>query len=326
MAKFTHAAFFLLLLAIPLGLSMARVVTTTIDVDSSSCHDQIDQVTDQPGTYIDEVDQEKTDQLNRDLDTIDQAIEQFDADFDEDSTPVDEIDVVGDEQYDEESDEGHIVMPTDDDFESEEEGKLGIAVGSVVTPAFFNSIISQADPSCKGKRFYTRGAFLNATKSYRKFGNLSNTAAKREIAAFFAHVTHETGHLCYIEEIQKSTYCNKASERQWPCAPGKQYYGRGPLQLTWNFNYGPCGKANRFDGLKNPDIVAKNRVIAWKTALWFWMKNVRPVLRRGFGATIRAINGGECGGGRPAAVASRVKYYKNYCRRFRVSTGPNVSC
>ncbi|CAN0880079.1 Chitinase 4 [Linum grandiflorum] len=329
MAKLSHLAFFLLLLAVPFGLAMARVVTTIEAANSSPCQNQLDQ--------------EKPDQPYTDLDEIDQTIHQFDADFDQDT--LEEIDSKEEEYYDDETsddDEGYIAMPTDveqetdsslsllndDDVDSvsEEEGRLGINVARVVTPAFFNSIINQADPSCKGKRFYTRAAFLNATKSYRKFGNLTNTAAKREIAAFFAHVTHETGHLCYIEEIQKSTYCNRASEREWPCAPGKQYYGRGPLQLTWNFNYGPCGKANRFDGLKNPDIVAKNRVIAWKTALWFWMKNVRPVLRRGFGATIRAINGGECGGGRPAAVRARVKYYTNYCRRFNVTRGPNVSC
>ncbi|CAN1142548.1 Chitinase 5, partial [Linum perenne] len=132
--------------------------------------------------------------------------------------------------------------------------------------------------------------------------------------------------LCYIEEIQKSTYCDP-NAKQWPCAPGKQYFGRGPLQLTWNYNYGPCGRANRFDGLKNPEIVARNPVVAWKTALWYWMKNVRPVVGSGFGATIRAINGAlECNGKNPAAVNARVKYYEDYCKRFKVAPGPNLRC
>ncbi|CAN1142540.1 Chitinase 5 [Linum perenne] len=214
-------------------------------------------------------------------------------------------------------------MPTDDPelfVPDLDEGQLGIAVERVVTQAFFNSIISKAAPSCAGKKFYTRSSFLNAAKSYSKF------ASKREIAAFFAHVTHETGHLCYIEEIQKSTYCDP-NAKQWPCAPGKQYFGRGPLQLTWNYNYGPCGRANRFDGLKNPEIVARNPVVAWKTALWYWMKNVRPVVGSGFGATIRAINGAlECNGKNPAAVNARVKYYEDYCKRFKVAPGPNLRC
>ncbi|CAN1849822.1 Chitinase 4 [Linum perenne] len=327
MAKFSpRVAFFLLLLAIPLALAVAEVVTT-VEVDSSSpCQDEIEIKIDQPGTSFDQVDQEKTDQLNRDLDAIDQAIDQFNADFDEDSTLVDESDVV-DEQYDDqELNEGYIVMPTDDDVESDEDGKVGIPVGDVVTQAFFNSIINKAAPSCKGKRFYTRQSFLNAARSYPQFGQLSGANAKREIAAFFAHVTHETGSLCYIEEIQKSTYCDP-NAKQWPCAPGKQYFGRGPLQLTWNYNYGPCGRANRFDGLKNPEIVARNPTISWRTALWYWMKNVRPVVGRGFGATIRAINGAlECNGKNPAAVNARVKYYQDYCRTFKVAPGPNLRC
>ncbi|CAI0449529.1 unnamed protein product [Linum tenue] len=132
--------------------------------------------------------------------------------------------------------------------------------------------------------------------------------------------------LCYTEEIKKSRYCDPKAKK-WPCAPGRQYYGRGPLQLTWNYNYGPCGRANRFDGLKNPDIVARNRVVAWKAALWFWMKNVRPVVGRGFEPTIRAINGAlECNGKNPGAVKARVDFYKGYCKRFGVAPGPNLTC
>ncbi|CAI0471867.1 unnamed protein product [Linum tenue] len=106
----------------------------------------------------------------------------------------------------------YIAMPTDnrkqsessysddhaDEFDSEEstssEDNLGVPVRNVVTQAFFNSIIRKAPPNCKGKRFYTRAAFLTATRSYPRFGQLKpDPAAKREIAAFFAHVTHETG-------------------------------------------------------------------------------------------------------------------------------------
>ncbi|CAN1849851.1 Chitinase 4 [Linum perenne] len=226
--------------------------------------------------------------------------------------------------------EVELEMPTDDPEEfvlDSDEGLVGIAVDRVVTRAFFDSIISQAAPNCAGKRFYTRSSFLTAAKSYSKFGKLRNdTVSKREIAAFFAHVTYETGHLCYIEEIQKSTMC-QASSKQWPCVPGKRYYGRGPFLLTWNFNYGPCGKANNFDGLKDPDIVARNPVVAWKASLWFWMLNVRPVVGSGFGATIRAFNGGlECNGKNPAAINARVKYYENYCKSIKVSPGPNLRC
>ena len=71
----------------------------------------------------------------------------------------------------------------------------GGGVAGIVTDAFFNGIKSQSSGSCAGQSFYTRQAFLNAAGSpaYSGFGSGSSDAAKREIAAFFAHVTHETG-------------------------------------------------------------------------------------------------------------------------------------
>jgi chitinase len=63
-----------------------------------------------------------------------------------------------------------------------------------VTDAFFNGILNQATGDCPGKSFYTRAAFLSALNSYTQFGTTGTADdSKREIAAFFAHVTHETG-------------------------------------------------------------------------------------------------------------------------------------
>ena len=70
----------------------------------------------------------------------------------------------------------------------------GVPVGDIVTQSFFDSIIGQADASCAGKGFYTRDAFLSSLGSYSAFGQTGTTDdSKKEIAAFFAHVTHETG-------------------------------------------------------------------------------------------------------------------------------------
>ncbi|CAN1770038.1 Endochitinase PR4 [Linum perenne] len=199
------------------------------------------------------------------------------------------------------------------------------AVADIVTQDFWNSIHDQAGNDCAGKTFYTRDAFLQATGSYPDFGNRgSETDSKREIAAFFAHVTQETGSLCYVEEINRDTYCDPSPP--YPCAQGKSYYGRGPLQLSWNYNYKDAGDANNFNGVQDPDIVARDPVIAWKTALWFWMTNVRPVLPKGFGATIRKINGMECDGGNPAAVRVRVNYYKSYCQKFGIQSERRPGC
>ncbi|KAI4297210.1 hypothetical protein L6164_037105 [Bauhinia variegata] len=69
-----------------------------------------------------------------------------------------------------------------------------VALADIVTDSFFNGIISKAAASCAGKKFYTRSAFLNAAKSYSQFGNIGSAAnSKREVAAAFAHFTHETG-------------------------------------------------------------------------------------------------------------------------------------
>ena len=65
------------------------------------------------------------------------------------------------------------------------------SVADIVTPEFFNGILDQADASCEGKNFYSRAAFLEAVNSFPQFGTADDI--RREIAAFFAHVTHETG-------------------------------------------------------------------------------------------------------------------------------------
>ncbi|CAN6239016.1 unnamed protein product [Urochloa humidicola] len=210
-------------------------------------------------------------------------------------------------------------------------GSAGMSVASVVTAAFFNGIKSQGVNGCKGKgeSFYTRGAFLSAASSYPHFAHAGSVAdGKREIAAFFAHATHETSYFCYINEIDGASmnYCD-ASDAAWPCAPGQGYYGRGPLQLSWNYNYGPAGKNIGFDGLGNPGIVAQDPVVSFKSALWFWMDNVHLLMPQGFGATIRAINGGlECDGRNAAEMNARVRFYRQYCQELGVEPGSNLTC
>ncbi|KAM0921818.1 hypothetical protein ACQ4PT_006728 [Festuca glaucescens] len=186
---------------------------------------------------------------------------------------------------------------------------LAAALLSAAGPAAAQNCGCQAGFCCSqyGQSFYTRQAFLNAVGSYSGFASGSSDAAKREVAAFFAHVTHETGHFCYIEEINGASqnYCDTGYP-QWPCSSGVKYYGRGPLQLTWNYNYGAAGQSIGFDGLRSPQTVAQDPVVAFKTALWYWMTNVHGVLPQGFGATTRAINGAvECDGKNTAQMNAR---------------------
>ena len=134
---------------------------------------------------------------------------------------------------------------------------------------------------------------------------------------------------CYIEEINGASqnYCDSS---QWPCNPNRKYYGRGPLQLTWNYNYGPAGKSIGFNGIDAPGTVAEDVTVSFKAAMWFWFVggNVHSIITsgRGFGRTIRAINGGECNGKQTSSVNARIGYYKEYCSKFGVAPGDNLAC
>lgn len=132
---------------------------------------------------------------------------------------------------------------------------------------------------------------------------------------------------CYIEEANGASkdYCD-ASNTLYPCVPGKLYYGRGPIQLSWNYYYGPAGNDIGFDGLTYPEYVATDPLISFKTACWFWVNKIQYYLQQGFGATIRALNSAECNGGNPTAVKTRINYYLDYCKGFDVDPGQNLYC
>ncbi|KAH7547572.1 endochitinase EP3 [Ziziphus jujuba] len=199
------------------------------------------------------------------------------------------------------------------------------SVADLVTDQFIDGIKNKAS-DCPNRGFYTRQAFLDALNSYPEFGTGGSADdTKREVAAFFAHATHESGYLCKTEEDNKDVYCD-TNYPQYPCNPNKKYYGRGPLQLTWNYNYALAGSSNNFDGLNNPEIVASDAVVSFKSALWFWKENVRSVLSQGFGATIRKINSIECNNGAPDKVQARIDLYTDYCNQFGVAPGDNLSC
>ncbi|BFH14021.1 chitinase [Paenibacillus melissococcoides] len=209
----------------------------------------------------------------------------------------------------------------------------GIGGGFVVTEAQFNQMFPDRNP------FYTYSGFVSALSAYPAFANTgSDTIKKQEAAAFLGNVAQESGHLRYIVELDTSTYpfyCDNSSVL-YPCAPGKQYYGRGPLQLSWNFNYGAAGAALGLPLLTNPDLVAQDSSVAWKTALWFWNTQsgagtMTPhnamVNGAGFGETIRSINGvKECNGANPGAVNNRISFYTIFANLLGVPTGGNLGC
>ncbi len=175
---------------------------------------------------------------------------------------------------------------------------------------------------------------------------------KKELAAFFAHVAHETRNginnqfndgLMLITEISKNAdYITQ--NNIYPAVLGKKYYGRGPLQLSYNSNYGfasDCIFGDKNILLKNPDLVVNDPVVAFETALYFWMTpqsskpsahevitgkwkpntdEIKKNYQTGFGMTINIINGNlECNkGDSNAAMKDRIGFYQYFLKRFKI--------
>jgi predicted chitinase len=204
--------------------------------------------------------------------------------------------------------------------------------GFVVSQSQFSAMF----PNANG--FYTYANLVTALAKYPAFATTGNSSQQlQEAAAFFANVSHETGGLVYINEIAQDVYCGGGS---YACAPGQEYYGRGPLQISWNYNYGAAGAALGLDLIDNPGLVATDGVVTWETALWYWMTQsgnagVTPhnamVNGSNFGQTINAINGGiECGQA-PGSIGyqemqDRVSLYTQFTNLFGVSTGGTTGC
>ncbi len=99
------------------------------------------------------------------------------------------------------------------------------------------------------------------------------------------------GGLYWIEEVGHSTDTEGKSSSQhyvdygsaYNPVEGRSYHGRGPIQLSWNYNYGQFSHWLYDNGmypevikernilLKNPGLVNKDAVIAFLSAIWFNM-------------------------------------------------------
>ncbi|XP_044979827.1 L-type lectin-domain containing receptor kinase IX.1-like [Hordeum vulgare subsp. vulgare] len=212
------------------------------------------------------------------------------------------------------------------------------SVPSTITLEAFDSMLSGRNLSgCDGGAFYTYDAFVEAANAsvLRGFGTTGDDATRRrELAAFFGQTSYVTTGYCYVKAV------NRAS------AP---YYGRGPIQLTTEDNYRQAGRALGLDLLGNPDLVSTDPVVAFKTAIWFWMTAPAPPspschavmtggwtpsaqdrdagLLPGYGMTTYILNGGtECNQTSATAQDRVNNYYKKYCDILRVGYGNNTFC
>jgi chitodextrinase len=207
-------------------------------------------------------------------------------------------------------------------------------------------------------------AIITQVLDYGTFvGEGDINARKRELVAFLANISQETtggwptapgGQYAwglYFREEQGYEGTNNIGYRDetntiYPPAPGKSYHGRGPIQLSYNYNYGQASELIFGDKnilLANPEKVIQDGIIAFETGIWFWMAPQYPKpschdvmipgkwtptpaqqtagIKPGFGATINIINGGiECGSGQENTKAlSRIAHYQRYATIKQVS-------
>lgn len=216
--------------------------------------------------------------------------------------------------------------------------------------------------------FYSFKSFVKAAKIFPLFlGEGNSTQQKRELAAFLANIAQETSGgwaeapggynrwgLYFLEENlegQKNNYID-SSKKKFPSSPGKKYFGRGPKQLSWNYNYAQFSQAWYGDMdtlIEFPERLSADPVLSFASAIWFWVNPQKPkpschdimlgnwiptdddILKNrmpGFGATVNVINGGvECGTGIPSQKTNyRYAYYRYFCTYFGVDPGENINC
>jgi len=207
------------------------------------------------------------------------------------------------------------------------------------------------------------------TVDYAKlFSEGSQETIRQELAAYFANASQETTGgwpsatpsqwawgLCYVHEspLDETTkddrftddhavYGTKAT-LEW------SYHGRGPKQLTYNYNYGMLSDFIFFDKstlLNDPNMIARDAKLAWVSSLWFWNtpQGRKPSCHEvmvgtwqptsedisagrttsKFGMTINIINGGvECGFAHDRARqrGEHYKYFSNF-----LSITPETDC
>ncbi|XP_062109555.1 mulatexin-like [Humulus lupulus] len=236
-------------------------------------------------------------------------------------------------------------------------------VSKILSESVYNEMFKHMK-DCPSQGFYNYDAFLIAAASFPAFATTGDVATrKRELAAFFGQTSqatsgqsemyddlidsHEWGY-CHINGTATTAATtttdlenDHCTSSHWPCASAQKYNGRGPVQLTHNYNYGLAGESLGLDLINDPDLVATDPIVSFKTAIWFWMTqhdnkpschdivisaNYSQVkVIPSYGVIGNIINGKRAPNNNLAiADTNSVGYYKRYCHMLGVSYGDNL--
>ncbi|NBT11805.1 MAG: hypothetical protein EBT24_12665 [Betaproteobacteria bacterium] len=123
----------------------------------------------------------------------------------------------------------------------------------------------------------------------------------KELAAFLAQCSHESGGFRYLSEVWGPSLAQRRYEGRKDLGntekgDGYKYRGRGYIQLTGRANYRRAGRAlglpleNRPDLVSTPDIAAR-------VAVWYWQSDVAPNITNwdDTKAITKIVNGGYTG-------------------------------
>lgn len=225
-----------------------------------------------------------------------------------------------------------------------------IGIEALITEKDWNIIFPNRYGIKDKQDFFTYEALVMAASKFPAFLNEGSIEKRQqELAAFLAHIAQETSELRYKEQLNvKKNYSVKHAD--YAPVRGKDYHGRGPIQLSYNYNYGQFSLdyfGDKLVLLQDPDRLCSDAVIAFASAIWFWMKPQPPkpscheailgtykptpadiAAKRfpGFGLTLNIINAPQCGCKPTEHVQNRYNFYAQYCRIFGISLGENVTC
>jgi predicted chitinase len=226
------------------------------------------------------------------------------------------------------------------------------SAGWAVSSSQYDSMI----PPAGRNSFYAYSGFLSGAQSIGGFCTTGDVNAQhRECAAFLANMSHETGAGQYVVEINKTgpagevCYCQgggtcgvtcNSSNTSGSCTASNDnwYYGRGWLQISWDFNY--CSASYFANGTGNKQYVNQATILetdepaSTAASLWYWMTQNGPFTKsahagiiddQSFGETIKSINGSlECpslGGSNTAQRDHRIQLFNSFISILGTTAG-----